>query len=84
MHLEEEIKVLIKEKLTDALVTTYDLTGGGDHIGVRVVSDHFVEKTLLEQHKIVMSILKLKFNENLHAIKLKTMTFEKYNNQEKK
>jgi stress-induced morphogen len=73
----EQVKALIKSEIEDAEVEIMDLTGTGDHLGLTVVSDVFKGKMLLDQHRLVMDILKEKFNENLHAVKIKTMTKEK-------
>ena len=50
---------------------------GGDHLGLLVVSDEFHGRPLLEQHKMVMDILKEKLKEEIHAVKIKTLTFDK-------
>lgn len=71
-----EVKNLIVEHLADAKVQVTDLTGGGDHLGLLIVSDAFKGKMLLAQHRMVMDILKNKFKEDLHAVQLKTMTHE--------
>ncbi len=77
MDLFKEVESLITSQIRDAKVTINDLTGGGDHLGVFVISDQFKGKGLLDQHQMIMDILKEKFSENLHAVKIKTMTFQK-------
>ena len=71
----EEIKELIKSKLSDAEVVITDLTGGQDHLGITVKSAHFNGKLLLEQHRMVMDILKEKLDSSeIHAVQLKTIS----------
>lgn len=77
-----QVEDLIKLQLSDAVVKVTDLTGSMDHLGIMIVSDAFVGKILIDQHQIVMDILseKLKSNE-IHAVQLKTLTFEKAKNK---
>ncbi len=77
----DEVKILITEKLTDAKVAVSDLTGGGDHLGLLIISDQFKGKMLLAQHRMVMDILKEKFKDNLHAVQLKTLTHDQAREQ---
>ncbi|MBT7608489.1 MAG: BolA family transcriptional regulator [Bacteriovoracaceae bacterium] len=77
MNLFTEIEELIINQIDDAKVTIHDLTGTGDHLGLTVISDRFDGKGLLDQHQMIMDILKEKFKENLHAVQIKTMTYQK-------
>jgi stress-induced morphogen len=72
----EAVKNLIKQTLTDAEVEIIDLTGTRDHLGITVTSDAFKGKRLLQQHQMVMDILKEQFKRDLHAVKIKTLTFD--------
>lgn len=77
----DEVQTLIKGEINDAVVKVHDLTGGGDHLGLLIVSDEFKGKMLLAQHRMIMDILKNKFKEDLHAVQLKTLTFEQAQKQ---
>jgi len=71
----ESVKSLIKNKIPDADVTVTDLTGTQDHLGLEIVSDEFVGKRLIQQHQMIMDILKEELNANIiHAVQIKTMT----------
>lgn len=72
----QELKDLIKANLEDAEVEVTDLTGTQDHLGLTVISDAFKGKMLLQQHQIIMDILKEKLKSEIHAVKIKTMTKE--------
>ena len=72
-----EIENLITNSLPGSIVEISDLTGNKDHLhlGVTVASDHFAGKTLIEQHQMIMDILKSKLKANeIHAVKIKTKT----------
>ena len=70
----EKIKLLITSKIKDADVEITDLTGTRDHLGLVVSSNQFKGKMLIEQHRMVMDILKESLKEEIHAVKIKTVT----------
>ncbi|MBD65760.1 MAG: hypothetical protein CME62_11170 [Halobacteriovoraceae bacterium] len=75
----QNVKTLIESKLEDSQVLVSDMTGTLDHLEILVVSDVFKGKMLIDQHQMVMDILKEELQERIHAVKIKTMTKEKYN-----
>lgn len=71
----EEIKVTLESRFPGAVVETRDLTGGGDHWQVIIVTPAFEGKGLLEQHRLVNEALKDKIgDQSIHALALKTFT----------
>lgn len=76
----EEIEKLIKANIPDAVIESGDFAGDPDslHMELMVASDRFKDKRLLEQHRMVMDILKESLKESVHAVKIKTMTLEQY------
>ena len=71
---KEEIEVLIKESIPDALITIEDLRGDGDHYSATVISKSFQGKSKIMQHKMIYDSLKGKMGNELHALMLKTKT----------
>lgn len=69
---------LIKSGLPDAEVKVEDMTGTRDHLDITVVSDVFKGKLLIEQHQILMDLLKEELKQRIHAVRLKTFTKEKF------
>jgi acid stress-induced BolA-like protein IbaG/YrbA len=73
----QQVETMIKAGLPDALVQVQDLTGGGDHYQVTVVSSQFAGKGLVQQHQLVYSALQqAMLSEAIHALALKTYTPE--------
>ena len=69
----DEIKQTLSTALPVSLVETQDLTGGGDHWQVIIVSAAFDGKGLLEQHRMVNEVLKEPLaDQRIHALSLKT------------
>ena len=70
----EQIKNYIEEAMPGCRVQIEDLKGDGDHYSATVISKSFLGKTRVEQHKMVYDSLKGRMGNELHALKLKTIT----------
>ncbi len=70
----QQIKHFIEEALPDSIVEIEDLKGDGDHYSAVVKSKSFLGKTRVEQHKMVYDSFNGKMGNELHALKLKTIT----------
>ena len=71
----EAIKESLSKTIPVTLIETQDLTGGGEHWQVIVVSSAFEGKGLLEQHRIVNEALKEPMSDQrIHALALKTFS----------
>jgi stress-induced morphogen len=71
----ENVKNIIKQGLPDAFVEVMDMTGTADHLDIVIVSDMFKGKMLIQQHQMVMDLLKESLKTDIHAVQLKTMDF---------
>jgi stress-induced morphogen len=78
MNPMEDVKNLITKNIEDAHVEVHDLTGTMDHLEILVVSDVFKGKRLLQQHQLIMDILKEDLKEKIHAVKITTKTKEQF------
>ncbi len=74
------VENIILSGLPDAKVMVEDMTGTRDHLAITVVSDAFKGKLLIEQHQILMDLLKEELKMRIHAVKLTTLTKEKFAN----
>jgi len=73
----DQVSDMIKASLPDAEVAVEDLTGGGDHYQVKVVSSQFEGLALVKQHQLVYGALRdAMSSEAIHALALKTYTPE--------
>ncbi|MPZ77913.1 MAG: BolA/IbaG family iron-sulfur metabolism protein [Deltaproteobacteria bacterium] len=71
----EEIKTTLEKTLPGSTIETQDLTGGGDHWQVLIVSPAFEGKGLIEQHQMVYAALQDAMgDQRIHALALKTFT----------
>jgi len=71
---EIELETLIRQALPDAEIEISDLRGDGDHYAARVISQQFVGKTRVQQHKMVYDAIKGGMGDALHALALQTGT----------
>lgn len=71
----DQVEAMIKAGLPDAQVQVEDLTGGGDHYQVTVVSSQFEGRSLVQQHQLVYgAVREAMSSEAIHALALKTYT----------
>lgn len=76
---QDDVEALIKAKLPDAQIQVQDMTGGGDHYQVVVVSAEFSGKSLVKQHQLVYAAVnEAMASEAIHALALKTYTPESW------
>jgi acid stress-induced BolA-like protein IbaG/YrbA len=75
----DQVEAMIKSGLPDAQVQVQDLTGGGDHYQVTVVSSLFEGKRRVQQHQLVYGAVKQAMDsEAIHALALNTFTPEEW------
>lgn len=71
----EQVRDAIRRALPDAEVEVEDLTGGGDHLQVRVVSADFDGLGRVKQHQLVYGALRRELaSEAIHALAVQTST----------
>ena len=69
----DAVVAAIRQSLPDAQVQVEDLTGGGDHLQVSVVSTAFAGLTRIKQHQLVYGALQAELaSEAIHALALNT------------
>lgn len=71
----ETITEYIRKVLTDAQVVVSDRTGTMDHLNVRVVSDAFKGKNVLDRHRLIYQALDEPLKDGrIHALELTAET----------
>ena len=69
----DHVRSAIQQALPDALIEVEDLTGGGDHLQVKVVSQAFAGLSRVKQHQMVYGALRGELaSEAIHALALQT------------
>lgn len=67
-----EIEKRIKTALPGATIDVLDLTGGGDHFKVKVVSNLFEGKSRIDQHRMIYQALGTAMDSAIHALQIET------------
>ena len=74
---------LIKGKINVDQINIIDKSGqhakhasytSGMHLEAVIVSDDFINKSLIERHRMIYSILSEYMNKEIHALSMKTLT----------
>ena len=74
-----ELKARIESLHSGTTAQVHDLTGTQDHWQVTIVSPAFEGKSMIDQQRMVMAILKSEIDSNeVHALTMKTYTPAQY------
>ncbi len=79
-----EIQKTIEDALDGATAYVLDPMNDGQHLQAIVVSPAFEGMPLVKQHQMVMKPLKEAFAQSVHALGLKTLTPDKWDEARKK
>ena len=83
MEIKKEIKNRLEKKLDLIHFEIKDFTGrhlnhklheGGFHLETTIVSDNFIDKTLIERHRLVYDAMGELMKHEIHALSMKTLT----------
>jgi stress-induced morphogen len=78
---DESVTALIRQLFPDAVVTVIDKTGTRDHLIVRVTSDGFAGKNLLDRHRMVYHALAVPMKDGrIHALEITATTPDEVKN----
>ena len=90
MDIGNKIEQKLGEQLDLHHIEIKDFTGrhlnhkqhdGGFHIEAIIVSDSFINKTLIDRHKIIYAALGDLLKHEIHAFSMKTLTPEEWENK---
>ena len=89
MDIDNKIEKILAAGLSLDHFEVKDFTGrhlnhqqhdGGFHLEAIIVSDNFENKSLIDRHKIVYGLLGDLLKHEIHALSMKTLTPEEWNN----
>jgi|TARA_Y100000996_G_scaffold407206_1_gene384529 stress-induced morphogen len=76
--IEKKIEEKLNEALEDAKIFIQDMTGTNDHFNIIIICDVFKGLSLIEQHRLIYNILTDMITKEIHALQLKTLTWEQW------
>ena len=83
MEIEKEIKKRLEKRLDLIHFEIKDFTGrhlnhklheGGFHLETTIVTDNFIDKSLIERHRMVYEAMGELMEHEIHALSMKTLT----------
>ena len=76
--IEKKIKDILKNKIKDSKIFIQDMNGNKDHFSIIVISPEFENLSIINQHKIIYHALGEMITKEIHALQIKTFTWEKW------
>ena len=74
----DEIKQRLNAYFTSDKVEGFDSRGTGDHFSVIVISEKFINVSLVDRHRMIYSIFEDKIVTDIHAMQIQTYTLEEW------
>tara|TARA_Y100001970_G_scaffold289827_1_gene421391 strand:- start:1125 stop:1373 length:249 start_codon:yes stop_codon:yes gene_type:complete len=75
---KEDILKRLTNHFKDSKIDVQDLTGSSNHYSILVISNVFQDMTLINRHKKIYNIFQNEMTLEIHALQIKTFTFEEW------
>jgi len=76
--IEKKIEKKIELGLNNPKIFIQDMTGANNHFNLIIISNSFDGLSLIEQHRIVYKLLNDMISKEIHALQLKTLTWDQW------
>ena len=76
--IEKKIKKILEGKIKNSKVFIRDMNGNQDHFSIIVISSEFRGISMINQHKMIYSALEGMVTKEIHALQIKTLTWEQW------
>ena len=77
----------IKQKLVNIFkndfIEVIDTNGMNDHFSIFVISDKFLNMSLIDRHKLIYKLFEKELTNEIHALQIKTHTKEEWHKDKK-
>ena len=70
----KNIKKILCNNFNNDFIEVVDINITGDHFSLLVISDDFIDMTLLNRHKLIYELFKNQLTKEIHALQIKTYT----------
>ena len=75
---KEDILKRLTDYFKDSKIDVQDLTGSANHYSILVISNKFIDMSLIDRHKKIYNIFQNEMTIEIHALQIKTFTFEEW------
>tara|TARA_Y100000758_G_C15906267_1_gene369760 strand:- start:173 stop:418 length:246 start_codon:yes stop_codon:yes gene_type:complete len=76
--IEKKIKDILQNKIKDSKIFIQDMNGNKNHFSIIAISSEFENLSIINQHKIIYDALGEMITKEIHALQIKTFTWEKW------
>tara|TARA_B110000438_G_C15748566_1_gene621869 strand:- start:653 stop:916 length:264 start_codon:yes stop_codon:yes gene_type:complete len=85
--IENKIKELLKKKINISFISIKDLRSrhtnhqtysGGAHLKLLIVSNDFIDVSLINRHRMIYNLIGPMIRNEIHAISIKAKTIDEY------
>ena len=77
---KDDLLKIIEESFPESDIEIKDLAGDDNHFSVTIRSKKFIGLSRIKQHKMVYEALGNLMKHEIHALSMKTLTLEEWNN----
>ena len=70
----KDIKEILHNKFNNDFIEVVDINNMGDHFSLLVISNEFIDMTLLHRHRLIYDLFKKQLTKEIHALQIKTYT----------
>jgi len=79
----KNIKNRLLEYFPTDKVEVFDLRNSGDHFSIIIISDKFINTSLVDRHRYIYSIFKNEITHSIHALQIQTFTYDEWKSKKK-
>ena len=76
--IEKKIKDILRKKIKDIKIFIQDMNGQNNHFSLIVISEKFEGLSIIKQHQIIYNALSSMITKEIHALQIKTFTWDKW------
>ena len=76
--IEKKITNILEENIKDSKIFIQDITGNNNHFNLIVIASVFDGLTMIQQHKVIYKLLDSMITKEIHALQIKTLTWEQW------
>tara|TARA_B100001996_G_scaffold219308_1_gene168603 strand:+ start:183 stop:431 length:249 start_codon:yes stop_codon:yes gene_type:complete len=75
---KEDILKRLTQNFDSSKIDVQDLTGSSNHYSILIISDDFINMSLIDRHKKIYNIFQNEMTIEIHALQIKTFTYEEW------
>ena len=78
-----KIKDRLENYFLNSKIEVFDARGTGDHFSVIIISQQFINISLVNRHRMVYNLFKKELTNSIHALQIQAYTINEWKNKKK-